>query len=121
VIDSMTVTHLDFVVPKFEFSSRFDLKATLISLGMTEPFEPGVADFTAMDGIDDGVPWIERVLHKAYIMIDENGTQASAGTVMQLTLGVYDRFMALRPFLFVIRDIPTGTILFMGRVLDPSR
>jgi serpin B len=58
-------------------------------------------------------------LHKSYIAIDENGAQVSAGTLMQFTLGMHDQFGALRPFIFVIRDVSTGTILFMGRALDP--
>jgi serpin B len=59
------------------------------------------------------------VVHKGYIEIDEYGTMAYFGTGMQLTLGMHDTFDGRRPFIYVVRDIETGTILFMGRVLDP--
>jgi serpin B len=89
-------------------------------MGMVDAFAPGAADFSGMDGTADGVPWIDLVVHKAYITIDEYGTMAFAGTGMSLTLGSHPGFVATRPFIFVILDNPTGTILFMGRVLDPS-
>jgi serpin B len=105
-------------MPKFSFASAFDLVATLQSLGMVDAFGPG-ANFTGMDGVDDGMPWISDAVHKTFIAVDEYGTEAAAGTGMWLTLGEHPAFDAARPFLFVIRDKPTGTILFLGRVLDP--
>jgi serpin B len=89
-------------------------------MGVTDAFTPGAADFSGMDGTNDGVPWVDWVVHKAYIMINEYGTLAVSGSGMGLTLGIHDTFTARRPFLFVIIDKPTGTVLFMGRVLDPS-
>jgi serpin B len=125
VFDSI-VGHLDnryitFEIPKFRFYSNFDLVGTLHDMGLIDAFSPGVADFSGMDGTDDGTPWVDQVVHKAYIQIDEWGTIAFAGTGMEFTVGVHDNFDARRPFIYVIYDIETGTILFMGRVLDPTR
>jgi len=120
VIDNLKETRITFYIPKFAFYSSFNLGSALQNMGMIDAFTPGAANFTGMDGVDDGSPWISLVVHKAYIMIDETGTKAFAGTAMVFTLGLHDSFDARRPFIFVIRDIPTGTILFMGRVLDPS-
>jgi serpin B len=105
-------------LPKFSFESAFDLVATLQSLGMVDAFGPG-ANFTGMDGVDDGVPWISEAVHKTFISVDEYGTEAAAGMGMCLTVGEHPVFRANRPFIFIIRDKPTGTILFLGRVLDP--
>jgi serpin B len=105
-------------LPKFSFESAFDLIPTLKALGMVDAFRPG-ANFTGMDGVDDGAPWIGVVAHKTFIAVDEYGTEAAGGTGMNLYAGVNPEFLANRPFLFVIRDKPTGTVLFLGRVLDP--
>lgn len=107
-------------LPKFGFYSRFDLNQTLKEMGLTDAFIPGAADFSGMDGTDDGSPWLDFVLHKAYLMINEYGTLAFAGTAMGFSIGICESFYAGRPFIFAIQDTQTGTILFMGRVLDPS-
>lgn len=119
IISSLAPTWITITLPKFSFESAFDLIVTLKALGMTDAFDPG-ADFTGMDGVDDGQPWIDEVAHKTFIAVDEYGTEAAAGTGMELTVGIHDAFLADRPFLFVIRDKATGAILFLGRVLDPS-
>jgi len=118
LLGSLETTWITLRVPKFSFASTFDLIATLQALGMVDAFAPG-ANFTGMDGVDDGAPWINVVAHKTFIAVDEYGTEAAAGTAMSLYLGIHAAFIAERPFLFVIRDQPTGTILFLGRVLDP--
>jgi serpin B len=120
IVTNLKDNHITFRIPKFGFYSGFDLSQAIYNMGVTDAFTPGLADFSGMDGVDDGVPWIDWVVHKSYIMINEYGTLAFSGTGMGLTLGVHDSFNAVRPFIFVILDIPTGTILFMGRVLDPS-
>jgi serpin B len=120
IVDNLSNTYMTFNIPKFEFYSDFNLNETLQDMGIVDAFEPGAADFSGMDGTVDGAPWIDMVVHKAYITIDEYGTMAAAGTGMMMTLGSWPSFRAERPFIFVIRDNPTGTILFMGRVLDPS-
>ncbi len=120
VVSNLKTEDIGFSVPIFCFGSGFNLNATLQNLGMKGAFSPGAANFSGVDGTDDGSPWIGWVAHDAYISVTEYGTMAAAGTGMELTVGVHDWFDALRPFIFIIRDIPTGTILFMGRVLDPT-
>ncbi|MCK4305639.1 MAG: serpin family protein [Candidatus Eisenbacteria sp.] len=118
IIDELEETHITLTFPQFSFVSDFDLIPTLIDMGMTDAFAMG-ANFTGMDGTNDGMPWIDVVAHKTFISVDENGTEAAAGTGMVLTCGMHDSFQAIRPFLFVIRHVETGTVLFLGRVLDP--
>jgi len=120
VFGNLVKKHITFEVPKFGYYSNYDLIPTLQAMGMTNIYQPG-ADFSGMDGTEDGVPWINQVVHKGYIEINEYGTIAFFGTGMQGTVGVYDHFDGKRPFIYVVRDLDTGTILFMGRVLDPLR
>ncbi len=118
IVDALVSQKIMLCLPRFSFTSGFDLVTTLKSLGMTDAFDLG-ANFTGMDGVDDGVPWIRTVAHKTFIAVDEYGTEAAAATGMELGAGEHPMFYAQRPFLFVIRDKPSGTILFLGRVLDP--
>jgi serpin B len=80
------------------------------------------ADFSGMTGARD--LFISDVIHKAFVSVDESGTEAAAATavIMKLTAMPAEpiRVDVNRPFIFLIRDIETGAILFMGRVLDPS-
>jgi serpin B len=121
IVDNLSSTHITFTIPKFGFYSKYNLNATLFDMGIEDAFVIGVADFSGMDGTDDGIPFIDLIVHKAYITIDEYGTMAFAGTAMEMSLGAQiPSFDAVRPFIYVIVDNPTGTILFVGRVLDPS-
>lgn len=121
IVDAGTSTSTSVIVslPKFSFATEYELAPTLSDMGMHGAFEPG-ANFSGMDGTDDGIPWISFVAHKTFIYVDEFGTMAAAGTGMGFSIGMPARFKATRPFIFVIRDRETGTILFLGRVLDPS-
>ncbi len=110
-------------LPKFRFESSFSLGEALTALGMTDAFEPEQADFSGMDGRRD--VYIGAVLHKAFVSVDEKGTEAAAATavIMRITsapIGEPIEFRVDRPFIFLIRDDQTGTILFAGRVLDPQ-
>jgi serpin B len=93
----------------------------LTELGMTDAFT-GAADFSGIDGTRDLL--ISDVLHKAWVSVDEAGTEAAATTAVIISLiatpGPPVVLTINRPFLFVIRDMPTGTILFVGRVLNPA-
>jgi serpin B len=116
-------------LPKFGFEFDASLVEPLQALGMPDAFDPGRADFTGM--VDGPLPPGENlsigdVLHKAFIAVDEEGTEAAAATVviMETTAAQPDEQEPLevridRPFLFTIRDTRTGTILFLGRVTDP--
>lgn len=64
--------------------------------------------------------WIDFVDHKAFVEVNEKGTEAAAATVGAMTAGSPPRFIVDRPFFFVIRDDRSGTILFMGTVVEPE-
>lgn len=108
-------------LPRFEFESGFNLKDALIQLGMVDAFSEN-ADFSGMTGNRDLL--ISDVVHKAFISVNEEGTEAAAATAVIMALtGLPDNPLELtidHPFIFLIRDIETGTILFMGRVLNPN-
>ncbi|MBM3317292.1 MAG: serpin family protein [Candidatus Eisenbacteria bacterium] len=121
---------VEVFLPKFEFASgSVKLKETLSDLGMAEAFMRGVADFSGMNGIKpplDGSMFIQEAVHKAFVAVDEKGTEAAAATavIMGRATSVPPPapvFRADRPFLFFIRDRFSGAMLFMGRVTDPTR
>ena len=105
------------VMPKFSFTSGFSLKDKLSALGMPDAFSPG-ANFSGMDGTRD--LWIDEVYHKAFVKVDEEGTEAAAATGMPMVWALPFEFRADHPFIFLIRDRETGAILFLGRVLNPG-
>ena len=107
-------------MPKFEFKSEIGLKQILTDMGMPIAFS-GMADFSGMTGNHD--LFISDVLHEAFVSVDEAGTEAAAATaiIMKLTAAQEMVTMSLdNPFIFLIRDIKTGTVLFVGRVLNPE-
>ncbi|XP_078527438.1 plasminogen activator inhibitor 1 [Lissotriton helveticus] len=111
------VTRL-LVLPKFSLESECDLKTPLIRLGMQDMFDGTVADFTNLSGAES--LHVSKALQKVKIEVNESGTKASAATAAVF----YGRMAPLevvmdRPFLFVVRHNPTGTILFMGQVMEP--
>jgi serpin B len=110
-------------LPRFKTTAEFSLKDPLVAMGMAEAFDPAKADFSGMTGAKD--LYISAVVHKAFVDVNEEGTEAAAATaaVMRLT-GMPPRppeFRADHPFLFLIRDTETGAILFFGRILDPTK
>ena len=121
IMGRLEYSQVSLTLPKFEFESGFGLKETLAAMGMPVAFSGG-ADFSGMTGNRD--LFIADVIHKAFVSVDEAGTEAAAATavVMELTAvpGVPVEVTADRPFIFLIRDIETGTILFVGRIVDPS-
>jgi len=110
-------------VPKFKMTSQFGLASMLASMGMTDAFSPSRADFSAINGKKD--LFISAVIHKAYVDVNEEGTEAAAATAvtMKATSVGPTRipvFRADHPFLFLIRDNLSAGILFIGRVMNPS-
>lgn len=109
-------------IPRFEFTTQsISLVEAFINLGMSVPFSRS-ADFS---GISNTRLYISDILHKAFIKVDEKGTEAAAatGVVFDVTSEPSQprlQFVANSPFIFLIRDTMTDAILFMGRVLDPS-
>lgn len=108
-------------VPKFKLTRSFGLGPTLRAMGMEDAFT-GAADFSGMNGQKD--LFISAVVHKAFVDVNEEGTEAAAATaVVMRTVSVRPRppvFRADRPFLFIIRHEKTGAILFIGRLVDPN-
>ena len=105
-------------VPKFSFTSAFSLSDTLKAMGMPAAFDPISADFSGMDGARDIS--IQAVQHKAYVAVDEEGTVAAAATGIAGVTSAPPPFSVNHPFLFLILDKVTGSVLFLGRVNDPS-
>jgi len=107
-------------MPKFRFDAGFDLKDALMELGMVDAF--GDADFSGMDGTHE--LFIREVCHKAFISVDEAGTEATAASAVVMARKggphVEQEFRLDRSFLFLIRDIETGAILFLGNVVNPA-
>ena len=106
-------------VPKFTTTAQFMLADTLKSMGMTDAFDGGKADFSGMDGKRD--LFISHVIHKAFVDVNEEGTVAAAATAIIGTFGGGPpSFRADHPFVFLIRDTRSGCILFVGRVENPK-
>ncbi|MCK4357945.1 MAG: serpin family protein [Candidatus Cloacimonetes bacterium] len=107
----------EFGLPKFKLEYEKELNDALIALGMGIAFNPS-ANF---GGMSDVKPlWINYVKQKAFIEVNEQGSEAAAATVVSMTSGIPPNFIVNRPFFFVIRDDRSETILFMGKILDPS-
>ncbi len=112
-------------LPKFKMTQQFQLGGTLSAMGMGEAFARNAADFSGMTGKRD--LWISAAIHKAYIDVNEEGTEAAAATGIVMRSMAMQRpeppivFRADHPFLFLIRDNRSGAILFMGRVTDPTK
>jgi len=117
VSNGLRSTEFILTMPKFEFESDFSLIDVLSEMGMPDAFFD-TADFSGMTGNRD--LRIEAVLHKAYVAVDEDGTEAAAATIALMQfVSAPMRVIVDRPFVFLIRDIETGAILFLGRVVDP--
>jgi serpin B len=115
-------TLVNVQMPKFDFETSVNANAILMALGMGDAFDGSTADFSGMTDEDRLV--ISEVLHKATITVDESGTEAAAATavVMKLTSAMPEDAIDLtmdRPFMFFIEHQPTGSVLFMGRVVEP--
>ncbi|HEX8991951.1 MAG TPA: serpin family protein [Anaerolineales bacterium] len=123
ILASMQPATLEVALPKFTFRSSFDLGAKLHDLGITDALDPNHADFSGMTGQPN--LYITKVLHQAYVAVDEKGTEAAAASavIMGPTSAMLppEKLIIDRPFLFLIRDLKSGQILFLGRVLDPSK
>lgn len=121
IIGSMSEHLVDIKMPKFKIEYDLSLKKTLSAMGMEIAFQSGPADFTGINS--GGRPYIQEVLHKAFVGVNEAGTEAAAATAVIVGDESAPQPAALtldRPFLFAIRDNLTGSLLFVGRVADPG-
>ena len=108
-------------MPRFDLETRLDLVPLVSSMGMTNPFDDGAADFSGITGERD--LFIDDALHEANIAVDEKGTEAAAATFLDMPVSgppPAKEMSANRPFLFAVTERGTGTVLFLGRVTDPS-
>lgn len=112
--------------PKFELKGEsISLQKSLVTLGMTKAFDAKAADFSGMVSPSVEKLWISDVVHKAFVRVDEKGTEAAAATAVALSGAPSvptdeKTFKADKPFLFFIRDIPTNTMIFAGRMVSPQ-
>ncbi|MCF8336264.1 MAG: serpin family protein [Bacteroidales bacterium] len=117
--ESMFTKKVEVWFPKFKVETRYNLNKPLADLGMKSAFS-GDADFSGMTGKKE--LFISNVAHKAFVKVDEEGTEAAAatGAVMSKTSLVKKaEFKADHPFIYLVKDNHTGTILFMGRLNEP--
>jgi len=119
ILSDLKPTGVQLTMPKFRIDARFELKDALMELGMVDAF--GEADFSGMDGTHE--LFIREVCHKALLAVDEAGTEAAAASAVVMERKgprVAQEVSIDRPFLFLIRDVETDTVLFLGHVVNPA-
>ena len=116
--------HVNVSLPRFKMEQHFAPRPQLEEMGMTDAFDGKKANF---GGMASERLFISAVIHKAFVDVNEEGTEAAAATAIVMDTPVSDRipvppkvFRADHPFLFLIRDVKHGTILFLGRVINPQ-
>jgi serpin B len=113
---------VDIYIPKFKFTTKYLMGSTLSEMGMPIALS-AAADFSGMTGARD--LFISNVIHQAFVEVNEEGTEAAAatGVVMEVTAVGPPKpvFRADHPFIFIIQEIETGNILFLGKVCDPTQ
>lgn len=113
-------------IPKFKVDFSATLNAALMDMGMTDAFDPDLADFSAMGTSLDGPLFIGAVLHKTAIAVDERGTKAGAATAVMMDAGAPapseppKQVILDRPFVYAVVDTATGIPLFFGVLDDPG-
>jgi serpin B len=116
-------TEVDLFFPKYKMSLSYELRELMSKLGMKEAFSKS-ADFSKMNGNKD--LYISAIIHKTFIAVDEQGTEAAAATAVVMRMKSmppqddFATFKADHPFFYFIKERTSGTILFAGRVIDPS-
>lgn len=124
-LDKKPVRKTYLYLPKFKLETGYDLKAPFQAMGMKDAFSTTKADFTGM-GWEKGSLWIGQIKHKAFVEVNEEGTEAAAATAVEMVtksapVRDHEVFRADHPFLFMVRDNASGAILFMGRMADPGK
>lgn len=120
-ISSLDTENINIQMPSFCFKQRINLNDTLMSIGMKEAFSPQ-ANFSGIDGMRD--LFLSKVVHEAFFSLDEAGVTAAAATAASINVTAVPTkpvaFTANRPFLFFIVDLKTKTLLFMGKLTQPT-
>ncbi|MCA1686139.1 MAG: serpin family protein, partial [Planctomycetia bacterium] len=123
-LKGLVARRVDVEMPRFTLTEPMELRETLSAMGMPDAFDPARADFSGMTGRRDLS--ISAVIHKAFVAVNEAGTEAAAATGVVMTrtsVGAPSDPIPFRvdhPFVVLIRDRATGSILFLGRVVDPK-
>jgi len=121
--NTLAKKQVNVYLPKFKLESSYSLVDNLTQMGMPTVFEAGNADLTGIYETPD--LYVTGVFHKAFVSVDEKGTEAAAAT--GIVVGVTsvgptpEIFRADHPFIFLIQDERTGSILFLGKVTDPTK
>jgi len=119
-VELMEGTAVNVYLPRFKFETKYFMMEDLAEMGMPTAFTDA-ADFSGMN--EEDRLFIDKVIHQAFIEVNEKGTEAAAATGVSIALSAAiqeEVFLADHPFIFLIRDVDTGVIMFMGRVADPS-
>jgi serpin B len=118
ILRALEPTRVALTMPKFEIRTRASMNQILHDLGMPDAFSPA-ADFSGITGRRN--VYLSMVQHEAYVRVDEAGTEAAAATAGVVDLVSLPQPVVIdRPFLFLIRDVQTDSIVFLGRVTDPT-
>ncbi|NXX33148.1 ILEUB inhibitor, partial [Nicator chloris] len=106
-------------MPKFKLEESYDLKSDLAAMGLLDVFDSGRVDLSGMSGAHD--LFLSEVVHKAFVEVNEEGTEAAAATagIAMLCMAVEEAFELDHPFLYFIRQYQTNNILFVGRYASP--
>ncbi|KAJ3611389.1 hypothetical protein NHX12_021405 [Muraenolepis orangiensis] len=119
--DMMDQMEVQVGLPRFKMTQTYDMKDLLVSMGMVDAFDMGLSDFSGMTTANDLA--LSKVVHKAFVEVNEEGTEAAAatGAIMNLRcLRITPTFVADHPFLFFIRHNPSQSVLFAGRYASPE-
>ncbi|MFW6143607.1 MAG: serpin family protein [Patescibacteria group bacterium] len=123
-LDNLKQEEVVVTFPKFKYETKYQMANTLESMGMVRAFDAEKADFSGLTGGENDL-FIDKVIHQTFIEVDEAGTEAAAATaVTMMTTSLPEEepkiFEADHPFVFLIKDNQTDTILFLGRISNPS-
>ncbi len=124
--EGLVKQRVNIYIPKFKFETKYSMSETLKKMGMPTAFSAD-ADFSLMTGNAD--LYIGGVIHQAFVEVNEEGTEAAAATAISgMIMAPMNEeapripvFIADHPFIFIIEEVSTGNILFMGRVMDPTK
>jgi len=122
---SMDTANVQLHLPRFSFEYEKPLKELLKAMGMEEAFDPSVSDFSGINPDREDLH-ISEVKHKTFVEVDEKGTEAAAVTSVEMGVTSIDPSQPIlirfdRPFVFAIREVTTGTIMFVGKVMQPEK
>lgn len=118
--ENMQMTQLHLSLPRFKVEEKYDLPGPLQHMGMLDAFNPQKADFSGMSSTEGLV--VSKVLHKSFVEVNEEGTEAAAATEVETRLLSAQKtieFVSDHPFLFIVKHKYTNTILFFGKMFSP--